>query len=221
MRFDYQYRTSANELKEGSLSAPSRDAAYAMLKKDGINPSRVVLAAGFWNYLASIGRRGLAIVVLALVVLGLVLYQYSTPTSTPIRNAYLPRHQIANLPDSWLNELSKYFSPMDVYIATLAQPGCDVSIDVVPSPDMFSVEYLEAELPASLPSEPRWVTELKGIILGIKEESLALIRGGKSPNDVILWLRERQRMEAAYREQILGGEGTTEEKALRLRAMGL
>lgn len=69
MRFDYEYRTRENELKRGSISASSREAVFATLKRQGINPSRVKLADGVLNAIASLGKRTLAIVLLGVALL--------------------------------------------------------------------------------------------------------------------------------------------------------
>ena len=73
MKFVYEYKTSDNERREGQLSAASRDAAYAELKRRGIRPSKVVLAPGLLNRISSFGKRGLAIVVLAVLCLVLAI----------------------------------------------------------------------------------------------------------------------------------------------------
>ena len=65
MKFDYTYRTHENELKFGSLAASSREDAFRKLKGRGINPSRVVRAPGVVNYLASFGKRGWGLILLA------------------------------------------------------------------------------------------------------------------------------------------------------------
>ena len=79
MKFLYEYKTSDNERREGQLSAASRDAAYAELKRRGIRPSKVVLAPGFLNRISSFGKRGLAIAVLAVLCVTLVVIIRSTP----------------------------------------------------------------------------------------------------------------------------------------------
>ncbi len=82
MRFNYEYRTRENELKSGSLSASSRDAAYALLKKNGVNPSRMTLAPGLMNRLASFGWRVWLIVFLS-VLLAVLAVRVSDLTSAP------------------------------------------------------------------------------------------------------------------------------------------
>ena len=84
MKFDYQFRTRDNELKSGTIAASSRDAAFAALKRQGVNPSRVVLSPGFLNRLAAIGKRGWLIVILALALLAAVLSLLRRPPAPSV-----------------------------------------------------------------------------------------------------------------------------------------
>ena len=69
MKFTYSYNTSKNESREGlTISAPSRDAAYAELNRRGIRPYRLRPAPGVWNWVMGLGGRWLAIAALAAVV---------------------------------------------------------------------------------------------------------------------------------------------------------
>ena len=69
MKFIYSYTTHQNERREGlTISAPNRDAAYSELNKRGIRPYKLYPAPGIWNKMSAIGGRGLAIVVLVLIV---------------------------------------------------------------------------------------------------------------------------------------------------------
>ena len=76
MLFNYEYRTSGNEPRRGSLRARTRDDVYAELKARGIRPSRVFEAPGFLNKLFGKGKRWLAILALG-TVLTLTLYLLS------------------------------------------------------------------------------------------------------------------------------------------------
>ena len=65
MKFIYEYRTSDNVRHEGTVSAASRDAAFAALKAQGIRPGSVREAPGFFNKLFGKGKRWIAIAVLS------------------------------------------------------------------------------------------------------------------------------------------------------------
>ena len=49
MKLIYEYHTSDNAVHSGTIHAADRDDAYAKLKKEGIKPSRVTPAPGFFN----------------------------------------------------------------------------------------------------------------------------------------------------------------------------
>ena len=71
LKFIYSYTTHQNERREGlTISAPNRDAAFSELNKRGIRPYKLYPAPGLWNKVLSIGWRGFAIILLA-VILGI------------------------------------------------------------------------------------------------------------------------------------------------------
>ena len=228
----YTYRTSDGAWHTASVRAADRDAAFAELKKSGVKPVKVELASGLLNSLRALGRRWYAIIVLALALAATLAYIASVgrrvpapppatakPTSSPIPAE--PRHQVAGLPSDWISRLGDFFDPTDAYLALFAQPGRIDGMDIVPSPDAFMESSFSEPLTPVSETDPAWVVEMKSILVGMKEEALTLAKGGKAPQEIILWLRERQRMEAGYRAQILAGDGTDAEKAARLAAVGL
>ena len=73
MKFIYQYRTPDNKQHEAVISAPTKDAAYAALKAQGVKPGRMYEAPGVFNKLFGKGKRWIAIVVLGALCLVLCL----------------------------------------------------------------------------------------------------------------------------------------------------
>ena len=228
----YTYRTSDGAWHTASVRAADRDAAFAELRKSGVKPVKVELASGLLNSLRALGRRWYAIIVLTLALAATLAYIASVgrrvpapppataaPPPSPIPAK--PRHQVAGLPSDWISRLDNFFDPTDAYLALFAQPGRIDGMDIVPSPDAFTESSFSEPLTPVTESDPAWVVEMKSILVGMKEEALTLAKGGKAPQEIILWLRERQRMEAGYRAQILAGDGTDAEKAARLAAVGL
>lgn len=61
MKFIYQYRTSDNEVKRGEIVAPDREAAFQLLRVQGIKPARLEEAPGVFNKLFGKGKRWIAI----------------------------------------------------------------------------------------------------------------------------------------------------------------
>ena len=79
MKFLYTYRTPDNKQHRASIKAATKEAAYAILKAQGIKPGHVDEAPGLFNKLFGKGKRWIAIAVLGLacLVLGSVAYHYA------------------------------------------------------------------------------------------------------------------------------------------------
>lgn len=96
--------------------------------------------------------------------------------------------------------------PSEAYLARFAQPGLEV-----PSlAEVAVMELLEDDLQDALDDpivikaeDSRSVAELKRVVSGLKEEVSLLLASGKSLGEVRSWLEGRQRMESAYRRQIV------------------
>ena len=222
MTFRYTYRTSDGAWHEAEIDASDRNAVYDTLKPQGIRPVKVwcpnpPLFHGV--------KRWIAIVVLALIAVGssVVAYRRSAKSSSLLTlNSSLspvPRHRILNAPPDFAAQAVKHFAySSERFLALNAQPGMPFSVENESLDDL--AEALEHEIVPS-PDDPEWVADLKRIVAGMKIEAGILMRDGKKPSDIALWLTERQKMEFTYRNQIIGGSGTLDEKAAKLRMMGL
>ena len=225
----YSYRSSENKPLEGRVRARSRDDAFVILKSRGINPFRVELAPGFLNRVCSLGRRWLAIAVLSvLAVLFAVLSYMSRRDAQAIvqtarnRMEALPRQRIPGMPPDLAIRLQSIFPyESERFMALCAEPGI-VPLDCgLPTPGLGDLsEALSHEIVLSEGDE-EWVATLKRVVIGMKDDAALLVKKGKSPEDIKIWLSERQKMELTYRNQIIMGAGTMDEKARKLRAMGL
>ena len=67
MKFVYEYRTSDNVKHNGEVNAANKDAAFAILKKQGIRPSRFAEAPGLLNKLFGKGKRWMLIAFLGVL----------------------------------------------------------------------------------------------------------------------------------------------------------
>jgi hypothetical protein len=220
--FRYTYRTSDGAWHEAEIEASDRNAVYDTLKPQGIRPVKV------WcpnPPLFHGAKRWIAIVILALVAVGtsVVAYRRSAHNSSPFTLnsslAPVPRHRILNAPPDFAAQAVKHFAySSERFLALNAQPGLPYSVENESLDDL--AEALEHEIVPS-PDEPEWVVDMKRIVAGMKIEAGILMRDGKKPSDIELWLTERQKMESTYRNQIIGGPGTLDEKAAKLRMMGL
>ena len=222
MTFRYTYRTSDGAWHEAEIEASDRNAVYDTLKPQGIRPVKV------WcpnPPLFHGAKRWIAIVILALVAVGtsVVAYWRSAHNSSLLTLnsslAPVPRHRILNAPPDFAAQAVKHFAySSERFLALNAQPGLPYSVENEGLDDL--AEALEHEIVPS-PDDPEWVVDLKRIVAGMKIEAGILMRDGKKPSDIALWLTERQKMEFTYRNQIISGPGTLDEKAAKLRMMGL
>ena len=73
MKFRYGYRTKGNEKVEGIVSATSREDVYAQLRREGRKPYMVEPLPGLLNRLSGIGKRWIAIAILAGVCVALAI----------------------------------------------------------------------------------------------------------------------------------------------------
>lgn len=215
MIFKYTYRTSDGAWHEGSIEAADKSAAYDAIKGNGIRPVKVWCPSPprfRWS------KRVVAIVVLALALFAAFLYGFLL-TSEARPGESVPRHRILSAPSDFASEAPKRFTySSERFLALHAQPGLIFPLQGCGLDDLAAA--LEKDNPPD-PADPDWVADLKRIVMGMKIEAGILLRNGKDPSTIALWLEERQKMEATYRNQIIATPGTLEEKAVKLRAMGL
>lgn len=192
MRFEFEYRTSDNVLHADRISAPNRDAAFSALKKKGIRPSRLIESPGFFNKLFGKGKRWMVIAVLgvATVVLLMTTARLERQVEEGVQSrSFLPRHQIAGLPADWASHVNAVFDEdIDRMLAFRSQPGLIVGADVVQSGGSVS---------------GAWVDQLRRVVAGMKDDANGFLNLGKSLGDLEVFLDERQKMEAAYRAQLI------------------
>lgn len=222
------------------MGAPDKDSVYAALRERGIRAIKVaeriqpVVRKGFKGLRK---RDVLCLVLCALCIAGVVWFfatrkaRRATPVNRTIEQSQqsnnrlspLPRHQIAGFAN--IDFAAVFANPSEAYLVRYAQPGV-----VIPKgkPPLNLAEDLIDNLKTPMPiveGEETSVTELRRTVLGVKNEIALLLTSGRGLDDVLGWLEERQRMEAAHRSKIIGNfkRGvTTKETANRiLRTMGL
>lgn len=234
MRFIYSYKTSQGEFCEGEVSASSRDAAFALLKKNGIRPMKVSLAPGLWNGVLSLGKRGAAIVVLSVAltaVIVLLLRMRREPQAEPRSQIYGDPAVLQECArNGWRNVLSE---EGDLILARYAQPGQGVPSDVGDRAGWASA--LERSLATRLTVTGDGLQEhrkMKRIVNGMKDELREYLRDGGSVETYLIRLDERQRTEIGIRESVKeelskvqkkgsGYEQVWDEKNRLLREMGM
>lgn len=226
MKFSYQYRTKANELKFGTVCAADKDAAYALLRSQGVKPSRLEEAPGFWNKLLGKGKRWLAIGVLSLVSLVLGLWAWSVNREVEDRTLYEERGQIYGDPGVLREQFSKgwadvFASEGDRLLAAYAIPARTVAASVA----------TQAELSVSLvpvsEKDLREIAQMKRMVNGMKRELRDYLRAGGTVAGYRRRLDIRQQAEKAIydraRVELLRSddEQAWKDRNGQLRAMGL
>lgn len=203
MKFAYRYQDRVEGIREGVVSASSKADAYAVLRTNGIRPIDVWPLPGLVNRLSGIGKRGLAIVVLGIVSATLAVMVLRSPDipqtpSTVLRlPSPLPRQQI---PDEPVAELV-FSNACDRFLARFAVPGREVVVTARPT-DGELAQAVKAPVEVS-PSDAQPVKTLKRVVSSLKREAAVALASGDSADEFIEFLCERQRMEAAYRSEVV------------------
>lgn len=217
MKFYYQYRTSDNVRHDGEICAPSREAAFALLKAKGIRPGLVEEAPGFFNKLFGKGKRWMAIGALAIVasVLAVMLCRDRQRASEMISagvkvdDGTLDRRQLLGdalviakgVESDWGDVFSR---KCDRFLAKYVQPGTPVR-RLPPSELAVVVE----ELAATLSGDPLVVEEddleevkqVKRIVAGIRKEMREYVQDGGTVSQYVDCLMQRQQYETSLRSR--------------------
>lgn len=210
MKFLYEFRTSDNVRHDGVVSAASRDAAFSLLKSQGIRPSRLSEAPGFANKLLGKGKRWLAIGTLSVLTLimavMLIRYRYdlesAPPISKDIADSLLSNTRRQLIGDGALidycirNGWSNVFDGEgERFLASFAIPGVDAG----------QRNTTEEELCAALkrrvdvrPDDGIEVRQIKAMVEGMKEEARKFIAAGGSAVLYGQKIVERQEAEKRY-----------------------
>lgn len=190
MKFVYYYRTSDNVLHSGTILAPDREAAFRVLKRDGVKPAKLEEASGFFNKLFGKGKRWIAIVMLALlsaVVTHLWINASIAVDEANTLESIAPRHQIYGDPavvakfETWQGLLSVFGKEGAAYIelAAYAQPGKCVDLSGHTFSPEESRELLSIALTNQLDvtgEDSREIVELKQIVNGMIQEMREYVR---------------------------------------------
>ena len=247
MKFLYEYRTSDNVEHSGVIAAPNKDAAFAMLKAQGIRASRVTIAPGFFNKLLGRGKRWLAIVVLGAgcLVLGFFYFQTSQTlqTSQAFQVSTVRRQLIGDtaviekgVRTGWADVFER---EGDRFLASFAIPGAAPAIRTTTEERLREVleeeatsQRFDGRESALSPLEAR---QIRAIVAGMKAELRTFLADGGTLKEYGLRLVERQEEESrlyAVAKQALDLASSTntsrqalleiwEEKNDALRRLGL
>lgn len=207
MKYTYAYKTSDGVRHEAEINAESRDAVFETLRKQGIRAIKVVAADGSKanGEIRGIRKRVLAAsVVGAAVLAGLGVFfalrtSHVAPRTSPVRP--IERQQIPGDRERVEKALVAAFqSPAESFLARFAEPGRAFS---APESDWPKKADFDAVLDQPILISDGEFTEsidLKRIVLGMKREMSAYLKGGGLVSGYIRELIKRQQTEVAYRQ---------------------
>ncbi len=198
MKYRYFYQTKENENKEGWIKAKSRENAYALLRKSGIRPYRLVGDDPInWKPYAALA----AIIVLATALAAVLIVGREDRRPRPRAQLVGEREVIsAGVYSGWTNVL---FSALDRHLAKYAQPGRFVDKVEVSEEECAAFagdlaspyEYVSGESP-----EHR---QIRNIVAKMREDMRAYIAEGGDVAGYLAFLDERQTQEREFREKAL------------------
>ena len=231
MKFAYSYKMSDGVRREGTIDAPSRDEAFATLRKDGIRPIKMFAAEDPDAAAAAARartRRGVFIgigvgILIAAAVWGFfamrmpVIAPAAPPPPTASAEPTVPGPaQPASFvakprPRRWLEHrgefnCSQIFShPSEAYLARFAEPGVMPKETPSPLSESLKEDMLDCLADDILlsPGEDEDVAMLKRIVAGLKSEVELMLGAGMTVEDAIARFEERQKMEIEHRDRIL------------------
>ena len=210
MKYTYAYKTPDGARHEASIEAPSRDAAFAALREQGIRPIKVVAADGSKanGEVRGIRRRvAVSIVVLVAVFAGGVAYFVGARSGdsgdVPSFEAEQTRRQVigdtAVVDKGILTGWSEVFPEEgERFFASFAIPG------VKAGQRNTTVEELNAALGrkvAASPDDGIEARQIKSMVEGMKAEARAYIAAGGTIVEYGKRLTERQDAEIAIYER--------------------
>lgn len=216
MRFLYEYKTRENERRSGEISAASRSAVYAELKKQGIKPYKVDLAPGFLNWVQSLGKRTAAIVLLALgVVCFIVLWRGERDEAetfkdkaTAFSDKFEDKTRRQVIGDTAIIEKGIRNGWADIFpeegerfLASFAIPGVPAGQRNTTEEEINAALSRQIEPTESDGIEAR---QIKSMVEGMKDELREFIKGGGSIKEFGSCLVERQEAELGYYNRTKG-----------------
>ena len=222
MDFVYFYKTSDGAKRQGEISAPGVEDAYAALRQQGIHAIKVVPRGLTPEGAQAIKRRWIIGTVLGAMVVaiaagaafwtlgrwsvGATAYLRADGTTAEGANKDraepMARRQITGDKRKISEAIATgakfiFQNPAEAFLARYAQPGRAVTPAARPADEDF-IRSLKAPIYA-FPDEIHEHVELKRIVAGMKEELKMFLASGGTVKDYVERLEQRQQMEADYR----------------------
>jgi len=215
VKFQYAYRDHSNARCDGVIDAPSRDAVFKKLRAQGVKPFFVAPAPGFFNRIRGIGKRGVAILVLALLVATLsVVLLRSRDRQTPIEgrsarevfdtavNSHTRRQPIGDVATIDSGIRSGWAGAFELegerFLASFAIPGVRAGKRSASEDEVRAA--LENKREAH-PDDSLEVRQVVAMVEGMKDELRRFLRDGGTIAEYGAELVARQEAEMSYRQR--------------------
>lgn len=208
MKFLYEYQDKANKRHRGSVDAPTRADAYAVLKQQGIKPIRCEEAPGFFNILFGKGKRWIAIIVLGAlcVVLAVMVGVSTAPQLSPVDESLDSPIRRQPLGDTAVIEkgirtgwAEVFAADGDRFLASFAIPGIEPAVRNVSEEKLR--EALGAQTLDNSKNQTLEARQICAIVSGMKRDINGLLESGWTLREVGAALARRQEQEVAYYER--------------------
>ena len=211
MKYTYAYKTSDGTRHEASIEANSRDAAFELIRAQGIRPIKVVAADGSKANGEPAKMRLWPFAVLAAAVavgIGVSFYVgrrssgtvVITPDGTEIKTSVatpLARQRIPGDRQRIDRARNEFVFAAERALAQFVEPGRAFNPASLAADDWDAALKTPLKIASNEFSE---VIDLKRIVVGMKRELAAYIAGGGTWNEYLAELAKRQKLEASYRE---------------------
>ena len=219
MKFLYGYKTRENEMREGVISAPSRDVVYRELKKQGIKPFKVELAPGLANRIASLGKRVYAIILLGAAVVAVGwLWVGTKDKAEAYSDKFENRTRRQVIGDAAIIEKGIRTGWAEVFGAEGERFLASFAIPGVPAGQRNTrVEEIEAALSRRIePTDSDGIEarQIKSMVEGMKDELRVFMRSGGTIKQFSDCLVERQEAEIGYYNRTKGELEAMKEKGM-------
>lgn len=234
MHFTYTFKTGDGERRSGEIDAPTRNEAFALLREKGIRPIRMVTEEretvnGGKGY----GKRVITLIAaVAAVVAGIAGYLCRSPNGghAPTRERDVVEAPVQRIvsasPRHWFDyslaaEDIVTLSNGERFLGRFARPGEEAVLNEVERAQFPGAVLDVIGKPTVVAdSAPDGLAEMKSIIAGLKDEAEVYIRTGSGLGDYLVFLLERQKMEAEARRRIIQENPANEARRI-LSAMHL
>ena len=202
MKYFYAYKSSDGIRHEASIEAPSRDEAFAMLRKEGIRPIKVCAQDGSKENGAPKAFRWRAAAVLAIVAGGVLwglVSVYSVDTFETDETRRYPIGDAAIIEKGILTGWSDVFADEgERFLASFAVPGVKAGQR---NTTVGEIEEALGRKIAPDANDSLEARQIKAMVEGMKREAREYVRAGGNIVEYGKRLTERQDAEIAIYER--------------------